>query len=71
MEWSVVPVVSSVGVCPVLQQNRDHLGVPKGAGVVQGDQASVILHVHLGPVGQKEFNHILATKSYVRKESEK
>ena len=35
-----VPVVSGIGVSPVLQQRGDDLGVPKGAGVVQGDQAA-------------------------------
>ena len=41
MQRGEVPVVSGVGVCPVLYQRRDDFGMPEGAGVVQGDQSTL------------------------------
>ncbi len=38
MQWSVVPVVPGVGVSSMLEQDRDHLSMAEGTGIVQGNE---------------------------------
>lgn len=66
MQRSVVPIVSSVWVCPLTQQQTNHLSVPKRAGVVKGDQPSIITSVNTGSCLQQVLYDILPSKSCKR-----
>lgn len=52
MEWGVVPVVSSICVGPTSEEELHHLGMPKRAGIVEGDQTPIVLGMYTGPTLQ-------------------
>lgn len=63
MQWCVVPVVSGVGVGTLTQQQADHLGVAEGAGVVQGDEPTIVPGVDVGPRLQEVLHHVLPAEA--------
>ena len=40
VQWSEVPVVSSVGICSMFQQNGHYLSVSKGTSIVKRNQST-------------------------------
>lgn len=48
MKGSVIPIISSIGICTVPQEQIDNLSMAKGAGVVKGNKASIIPCVDIG-----------------------
>lgn len=63
MQWCVVPVVSGIGVGTLTQQQADHLGVTKGAGVVQGDEPAVVPGVNISTSLQQVLHHVLPAEA--------
>lgn len=68
MQWSVVPVVSGIGVCTLTQEEADNFCMAERAGVVQGDESSIIPGMHIGPCLQEMLHHIFPAKTWKQRD---
>lgn len=61
VERRIVPAVPGIGIRPRGEEEADDLGVPEGAGIVQGDEAAVVTGVHVGPHVKQVLHGLTAT----------
>ncbi len=67
VQRGVIPVVSGVGIGPVLQEQVDDVSVTKRAGVVERDEATIIAGVHVCSVLKEVVHHISTAKTCHRR----
>lgn len=66
MQGGIVPVVTRVGISTLPHQQLDNLSMAKAAGIMQGNEPTVIPGMHIGTTLQKVINHIFTAKAWNR-----